>query len=186
MALNASCPRAGLRGGFLDIALRYMVFAVAFWGFAACAGSAIAQTVLTDPVAVTSSNFIYGNLSFAITSCNFTYAGGSTSCSSDGTELEGISNGRGGTEIELLSPSGSYAQTAGQANTTLSFGLTVTDLTGSRGLSSISNILSASVNNSADNALVSSVLSGFNVSASPSSKRRMRWCAIRGPGLSSQ
>jgi hypothetical protein len=120
-------------------------------------------------VNTTSSNFTYGNLSFAIGSCSFTLMGSATSCSSDGTQIETVSSGRGGTEIEILSPTGSYAQAAGLANTILSFNMTVSDLTGSRGLSSITNILSATAGNSLDKSLISVALSGFNVSASPGS-----------------
>jgi hypothetical protein len=132
-------------------------------------GQLRAQTVLLNPIADTTRNFTYGNLSFAISACNFTLMGASTSCSSDSIEMETVSTGRGGTEIEIVSPTGSYAQSAGAPITSLSFKMTISDLTGSRGLSSVTNILSATVNNSADNLLVSSVLSGFNVATSPGS-----------------
>jgi hypothetical protein len=126
-----------------------------------------AQTILANPIATTAPVFTYGNLSFAITSCSFIYLGATQSCSADGTEIEGVFSGRGGTEIEILPTSGSYTQTGGLANTSLSFGLRVTDLKGSNGISSVSNILSGSVTSSADNTRLSSVLSGFNVVASP-------------------
>lgn len=131
------------------------------------AGKAQAQTVRLDPIVNTTSNFTYGNLSFSISNCNFIYMGATTSCSSDNSEIEAVSTGRGGTEIEIVSAAGPQSQTAGEANTSLSFGLTVSDLPGAGGLSSITNKLSAAVNHSADDPLVSSVLSGFNVTASP-------------------
>jgi hypothetical protein len=125
----------------------------------AVAGPVRAQTVLS-PVSVTSANFIYGNLSFAITSCSFTLMGAATSCGSDSTVIETVSNGRGGTEIEVVPTPGSYAQTAGQTNTTLSFNVTVSDLSASRGISSITNILTATAGSPTDNSLISAALTG--------------------------
>jgi hypothetical protein len=147
---------------------RRCAFLLAALCVAAVVPHPVLAQVLINPIAVTSSNFTYGNLSFAITSCSFIFAGGSTSCGSDGSELIGVFSGRGGTEIELLSPSGAYTQSAGQANTSLSFAMTVSDRTGSRGLSSISNILTGSVNNSADNSLLSSVLSSASFATATS------------------
>jgi hypothetical protein len=153
----------------LSIARKQTIFAVSFCALICGAGHARAQTVLLGTINNTTANFTYGNLSFSVSGCGFTLMGASTSCSSDNTEIEAVSKGRGGTEIEIVSTVGSYAQSAGMGNTNLDFKLTVSDLTGSKGLSSISNILSAGVNTSADNSLVSSVLGSFNVAASPGS-----------------
>jgi hypothetical protein len=160
-------PRQAARAELSASALaKCLIVLVALYCAGAASRPVSAQTVLINPITVTSSNFIYGNLSFAITGCNFIFAGGSTSCGSDGSELIGVFSGRGGTEIELLPTAGSYLQSAGTANTSLSFNMTVSDLSKSRGISSVSNILAASVNNAADNALVYSKLSGFNVTSS--------------------
>jgi hypothetical protein len=153
----------------LSTARKHAIFAVSFCAVIFGAGRTRAQTVLLDPISNTTTNFTYGHLSFSISGCSFVEMGASTPCSSDNTEIEAVSTGRGGTEIEIVSTAGSYAQSAGTANNNLDFKLTVADLTGSKGLSSVSNILSAAVNNSADKSLVSSVLSGFNVAASPGS-----------------
>jgi hypothetical protein len=98
-------------------------------------GSSCAQTVLLNPLNVTTTNFTYGDLSFAVTSCNFISLGATTSCASDGLEIESVSNGRGGTEIEVAPIIGSLVRTAGLANTSLTFGLKITDLAGSHGIS---------------------------------------------------
>jgi hypothetical protein len=153
----------------LSAARRCAIVAVSVCAVISGAGQARAQTVLLGTINNTTANFTYGNLSFSISGCSFIQMGASTPCSGDNTEIEAVSKGRGGTEIEIVSTMGSYAQSAGTGNNNLDFKLTVSDLTGSKGLSSISNILSAAVNNSADNSLVSSVLSSFNVAASPGS-----------------
>ena len=132
-------------------------------------GQLRAQTVLLRTIANTTTDFTYGNLSFGISGCSFIQMGATSSCSNDTTQIQAVFNGQGGTEFEIVSTVGSYSQSAGTANNNLSFKLTVSELPGSKGLSSITNILSASVNNSADNSLISSVLSNFNVATTPGS-----------------
>lgn len=159
--------RCVLMGHRAVTALKLFVFLVTGLLGLSAADPVRAQTILANPIATTTPAFTYGNLSFAITSCSFIYLGSTQSCSTDGTEIESVFSGRGGTEIEILPTSGSYTQTGGLGNTSLSFGLSVTPLKGSNGISSVSNILNGTVLNPADNGRLTSVLSSFSVAASP-------------------
>jgi hypothetical protein len=88
--------------------------------------------------------------------------------SGDLVDVIAVSNGRGGTEIELASStagqSSIISSAPGAPDKTLSFTLSVADKTGSKGLSSITDILTASstATHGQDNSLISSTLSSFN------------------------
>jgi hypothetical protein len=149
-----------------------------FWAFAAIglascawvalAGQARAQTVLLNQLA--NNSFSYGNTSFTIANCTYSGSGG---CGSTNAMIVSLFNGRNGTEIEIVQKSDSFIfqKTGPASDTTLSFNLTVTPNTGSRGLSKIQDILTGSTNNAAvGNGLVKSVLSSFSgASGAPSS-----------------
>jgi hypothetical protein len=157
----------------------YLAFIAAVLAVAGAPGqvrAAVTPPVLLNPIANTSSAFSFGGLSFSIAGCGYdaTAAFGTLSaCSTtDNAEIIGISAGRGGTTIEIAPITGSsiYTRSANTNVRELSFTLTVTPIAGSRGVSSITNTLSASDTNTADNALVSSALSAFTgVAALPTS-----------------
>jgi hypothetical protein len=136
------------------------------------AGQAQAQTVyLTTGTAVSlaysanaavGTTYSYGDTTFAFTNCNSTYCGS--------LELLPLSNGRGGTDIEIAenpTTSAIFSQAAAGANVALSFTVNVGTLTGSHGISSIQNILDGSVSNAADNGLVYSQLGTFSGISNP-------------------
>jgi len=132
-----------------------------------------AAPVILSGVVNTGSAFSFGGLSFSISNCGYdatTAFGAFSSCttsgsSSDNAEILGISAGRGGTTIEIAPITGSSIYTRTNTNTNvreLSFTLTVAPTTGSRGVSSIRDTISASDGGvSGDNTLVSAALSAF-------------------------
>lgn len=117
----------------------------------------VAQTLTSN------TTYLYGDTSFDF------------SCGGCGSlEIEAIFNGRGGTEIEILSSnaSGIFSNNAGQANSSISFGLTVNLLAGNGGISSVTNILAGSASKTANYGNVTSALSSFSpmtVAGSPTS-----------------
>ncbi|HBK05028.1 MAG TPA: hypothetical protein DDZ81_04105 [Acetobacteraceae bacterium] len=105
----------------------------------------------------TSNTYVLGQTTFSFSSC--------TSCtgSAGSLQVEAISNGRGGTEIEILkSSSYIFSNTGGPSgtNSSLSFVLNAALSSSSLGVTSVTNILSGSSNTS-DQSYVSSVLSTF-------------------------
>jgi hypothetical protein len=137
------------------------------------AGGARAQTVLTSSITAGTS-YTYGDTTFKFTSCSY---GGMTSCGA--LELLGVSNGRGGTEIEVeVNPSvQSYIFTNG-SNQTGSFTLSVGTLAGSHGISSVTNIVGGyDAGNTSNDSKVTSVLSAITV---------VKQSAIGGGSLTSQ
>jgi hypothetical protein len=148
------------------------VWKVASSGFAllamfSVAGRAQAQTVqLTTgqsiPLAYSMNGTVgttyqYGQTTFAFTNC--------VSCGS--LELMAVLNGRGGTEIEVArNPTGSaiFSNGTGVGNSSLNFTVNVATLTGSHGISSVTNILDGSLSvpgGTSDKGLVVSQLSSF-------------------------
>ena len=144
-------------------------------GFVGLGGQARAAiTSLENPLANTSTNLTYGELSFAITGCTFSTPTAST-CGSDNAAVYGISSGRGGTLIGI-GATGGYGSSAiysgsstNKVNDTLTFTLTVTPLTGSRGVSSVTQTLAGTASSSGLNGDVTSVLSAFTPTGSPGS-----------------
>jgi hypothetical protein len=133
----------------------------------AATGQARAASLPANPLAP-GTTYTYGDTQFTFSGCS-----GSFACT--GLEVLPIQNGRGGTEIEITNASGSaiFNQTGG-ASTNVSFTVTVTLLSGSRGVSSVTNILEGSdttapggVPTTMENSLVTSVLSNFNGVAAP-------------------
>lgn len=105
------------------------------------------------PVNILTTNFYTdGNTTFNFTSCN--------NCS--GLQIEAVFNGRNGTEIEILRGSAIFSNAAGStSNSSLNFVLNVAINPGSRGISTVTNILQGSATLAANNASVQSVLSNF-------------------------
>jgi hypothetical protein len=127
------------------------------------AGQLRAQTVLstgTKAVFTLGTTYQYGDTDFKMTACTGSGAAGST-CSTDNLDIEAISNGRGGTTIEFVPTSNSsiYAETVADTGSyAVNFTLVVTPLTGSHGLSSITNTLAGSETSSGgDTGLYSTV-----------------------------
>lgn len=100
-------------------------------------GSVRAQTVLDTLNHSNPAAFTYGNQQFAITGCLFNTA---TCSGSDNARVIAVFSGRGGTEIEIAPVTGS-AIYSGTGTYTLSFNLQVSPLTGSQGISRITDIL---------------------------------------------
>ena len=126
-----------------------------------------AQTLKLN--ATSGSGLTFGNQTFAFSSCTYNGA----TCSSSGTgndnaEIIGISSGRGGTVIEIVSdntPSAIYSGTGSLP--TLSFTLTVTPTSSSRGISSITDTVNGSAsgsNVSGGNSNIFSTVAGTNES----------------------
>src|SRR5689334_20929765 len=78
--------RRGVRGSCGETLLNLALIFIAALLPMSFATRAQAQTVLLNPLQNTLSNFTFGNLSFTITGCSFTYLGGSQPCLTDGTE----------------------------------------------------------------------------------------------------
>jgi hypothetical protein len=128
----------------------------------AATGPARAASLPANPLAL-GTTYTYGDTQFTFSNCS-----GSFACT--GLEVLPIANGRGGTEIEIANASGSaiFNQT-GSASTNVAFTVTVTLLAGSRGISSVTNILEGSDtiasnghSSTTNNSFVSSALSNFN------------------------
>jgi hypothetical protein len=118
-------------------------------------GGARAATTLApgNPVGITpNSVYTYGDTSFNFTACN--------GCSN--LQIEAIFNGRGGTEIEILSSSDIFNNKGNNKDSSLNFTLQVNVNPGNRGISSITNILAGSSSNSTYNGNVMSALSSFS------------------------
>jgi len=149
------------------------VWKVASSGFAllamfGAAGRVQAQTVqLTTGQSVSlvystngtvATTYQYGETTFAFTNC--------VSCGS--LELTAVLNGRGGTEIEVErrpTTSAIFSNAAGTGNISLNFTVNVGTLTGSHGISSVTNILDGSLTvpgDTSDRSRVISQLSNFS------------------------
>ena len=134
--------------------------ALATCALLASGGPLRAQSVLLNTLS--NSSFSYGNTTFTITNCTYSGAG---SCNAANASILGLSNGRGGTEIEFAPRSGSaiFQRTGHVADTTLSFNLKVTPNAGSRGLSNIQDIIAGTASSPSEgNTLVTSALSSFS------------------------
>jgi PEP-CTERM motif len=133
----------------------------------AIGGQAYAQTKISTggSVALSASatstigtTYQYGDTTFAFTNC------ASLGCGS--LELFAISNGRGGTQIEIgenPSVGSSILVNAVQgANLALSFSVTIGTVTGSHGISSVTNILDGMATNTKNNGQIASLLETFS------------------------
>lgn len=120
--------------------------------YAGATGQARAQTVLANGITA-NKTYTYGDTTFDFTSC-------SVSCGS--LELLGISNGRGGTEIEVKEKARSYIFSAPTSSQSINFVLEVGTTIGTHGISSVTNIVNGSDGGTTGNdAKVTSVLSSF-------------------------
>jgi hypothetical protein len=108
----------------------------------------------SSTVISTANTYIYGDTTFAFSSCT----GG---CGL--YDIVGVKNGRGGTEIEITNTSSTILSTTAKSSTNSSavFVITAALKTGNRGLSAITNIVSGSAALAANNQYVQSVLSNF-------------------------
>ena len=137
---------------------RFVVLGSAFCALMGVAGSVRAQTVLDVLNASTPAPFTYGNQQFAVTSCLFN---GVACTGSSNAEIIKVFSGRGGTEIEIAPVSGSAIYN-GKGTYTLSFNLQISPLTGTAGISSITDILTGSDTSSAGNSDVYGAVTGTN------------------------
>lgn len=120
------------------------------------AGSARAQTVLDTLNAASPAAFTYGNQQFTITSCLFN----NNACTgSDNARIIAVFSGRGGTEIEIAPVTGS-AIYSGTGSYNVAFNLQVSPLTGTAGISKITDILTGSDTSSNGNAGVFGAVTG--------------------------
>ena len=155
--------------------VKYAILLFAFCALISAVRPAYAQIDLFNSGSNgVASNF--GNLGFTYSSCLFTTSGGGGStCSSSGSgqsraELLGLSSGRNGTDVEILSTLGSSSailSTTGAVTEFLSFSLTITPLTGSRGLSSVQATIAGSDSANPGNvfATIGSTTSGHTLSS---------------------
>jgi hypothetical protein len=135
------------------------------------AGQARAQVVLSPtspavPIVGSSTStpsgttYQYGDTTFSFINCSLCSYGTHT-----GTlELLAVSNGRGGTEIEIAEDpptSAIYSTSVTGANLGSSFSINVGTTTGSHGISSVTNILVGSYSNGANTGQVASLLESF-------------------------
>jgi hypothetical protein len=112
-----------------------------------------AVTILANGI-VAGTTYTYGDTTFKFSSC--------TSCSN--LELLGVSNGRGGTEIEIEEKTSvqSYIFTNSSTSQTLSFVLAVGTKPGTHGISDVTNIVNGADGGVTSNdSKVTSVLSSF-------------------------
>jgi hypothetical protein len=134
----------------------FAVFGSAFFALTGVAGSVRAQTVLDTLNVANPAAFTYGNQQFTITGCLFN----SVACTgSDNAKVISVFSGRGGTEISIAPVTGS-AIYSGTGSYSLSFNLKVSPLTGTAGISKITNILTGSDTSSAGNTDVYSAVTG--------------------------
>jgi hypothetical protein len=118
-------------------------------------GQVRAQTILA-PSVTAGQTYTYGDTTFKFTAC-------SVACGN--LELIGIMNGRGGTEIEVEEKTSisSYIFTNNSSNQSLNFSLTVGMNSGSRGISSVTNIVNGTDGGTpSDDGKVTSVLSNIS------------------------
>jgi hypothetical protein len=119
--------------------------------------TAHAQTVLTTAITA-GTTYTYGNTTFKFASCS----GSTSTCGL--VELLGIKNGRGGTEIAIeVNPSlQSYIFANDGSNQSGNFVLTIGTKIGTRGISSVTNIVNGSDGGiTANDSKVTSVLSSI-------------------------
>jgi hypothetical protein len=117
--------------------------------------STVTITGGSSSVISTSNLYVYGDTTFAFSSCT-------GSCSS--YDIVGVINGRGGTEIEIKHTGSSsiLSGTAGSTNpTSVAFGLTVGLKSGNQGVSKITNVVAGSTSQTVNEQYVQSVLSSF-------------------------
>jgi hypothetical protein len=165
----------GLTGGMIDVG-KFAGFGFALFTAMGVAGQARAQTVISTGQSISLSystsaavgtTYRYGDTTFSFTNC--------VSCGN--LELIAVTNGRGGTEIEVArnpTTSAIFSNTTGaggSGSSSLSFTLNVGVLSGNHGISSVTNILDGSdkvtfsgATATLYNSYVTSVLS--NISAS--------------------
>jgi hypothetical protein len=121
--------------------------------------------LLSSSTATIGTTYQYGDTTFAFTNCT------STACGS--LELLAVTNGRGGTEIEIAEAgtnSNIFTNSTIGTNQSLSFTVTVGMITGghggmiagSNGISSVSNILDGSATSTSNDGRVTSVLETFS------------------------